>query len=328
MSIPINNLRGLAMSFIGLVSGAVFTYIVGVLDSADYLVEQWTIWIVEVPFVVMWAVCERKYGWRKCLFYVVVGAAVSYLVSYPESTVSPLVYLKVSVTGVILGETGLLGRSFARRLVAVSSPGFVLAAVFGLPMIFRGVAPEVLDRFREDALEMYRAFMTSDEAINAADNAVQVFRGVFKTGFAVFMMGSVMNAWISFHGAKIVMEKFRERPEEISPFQSFKLPFHAVWVFLVAFGLLLGEFEPVYPLALNVLVFMVFLYLIQGLAVVTFHMNRLSLGRLPRVVFWLFFFFTIAFTGIMLVFIGLLDNWFNFRPELPGADLNENQGVS
>jgi len=328
MSIPVNNLRGLAVSFIGLVSGVVFTYIVGVLDSADYLVEQWTIWIIEVPFMVMWAVCERKYGWKTCLLYAGVGTAVSFLVSYPESTVSPLVYLKVSVTGVILGETGLFGKSFARRLVAVSSPGFVLAAAFGLPMIFRGVAPEVLDRFREDALEMYKAFMTNDEAINAADNAVQVFRGIFKTGFAVLAMGSVMNAWISFHGARIVMGKFRERPEEIPPFQSFKLPFHAVWAFLAAFGLLLGEIEPVYPLALNVLVFMVFLYLIQGLAVVTFQMNRLSLGRFPRVVFWLFFFFTIAFTGIILVFIGLLDNWFNFRPDSPDVDLNENQGVS
>jgi len=62
--------------------------------------------------------------------------------------------------------------------------------------------------------------------------------------------------------------------------------------------------------------------LFQGIAIVVFHMNRMSLGRLPRVIFWMLFFVTLAFSSIMLVGIGILDNWFKMR-SITNSDNNK-----
>ena len=160
---------------------------------------------------------------------------------------------------------------------------------------------------------MYQTFMSNDEAINAADNAMQMFKGFFRVGFSVFIISTLIFAWLSFLGAKWVMVKFREEPEYIVPLQSFKLPFHAIWIFLGGFGILIIGYEPVFPLALNVFVIMAFLYLIQGIAIVMFQMNKFSMGHFPRVIFWLLFFVTLSFTSIFLILAGIIDNWFNLR---------------
>ena len=76
----------------------------------------------------------------------------------------------------------------------------------------------------------------------------------------------------------------------------------------------MSEYAPLFPYALNLFVFMAFLYLVQGIAIVMFHMNRVALGRLPRILFWLFFFVTIGFIGFLLVIAGVVDTWFNLRP--------------
>ncbi|GAG98444.1 unnamed protein product [marine sediment metagenome] len=63
----------------------------------------------------------------------------------------------------------------------------------------------------------------------------------------------------------------------------------------------------------NIFVFMAFLYLIQGIAIVMFQMNKFSMGRFPRVIFWLLFFFTLVFSGVILIITGVIDSWFNLR---------------
>ncbi|MBT4482776.1 MAG: DUF2232 domain-containing protein [Candidatus Latescibacteria bacterium] len=313
MAIPAKIDRRLLTLFLGLFSGFLFAFIVGSLDAADYLMEQISIGIVEVPFIILFAVFDRKYGWKDCLFCVFLGIVVTTTMTIENKSILPVVYLKASIMGIILGEASWFEGSFKRRLLAVSLPGIVLSFFFGLPIILKGVNPEVLERFRQDALEMYNTFMSGDEAVNSADNAMQMFRSIFKTGFAVFIISSLIFAWFSFVGGQWIILKFKEEPEYVAPLQNFQVPFHAIWVFLGGFGLLLSEYEPVLPLALNIFVVMAFLYLVQGLAVIIFYMNRFSLGRILRVLFWLFFFITLLFSGILLILTGVIDNWFNFR---------------
>jgi len=313
MASLIRHIRAISPVLFGLFAGIVYTYIIGLLDSADYLVEQWSVWIVEVPFMVAWALFDRKFGWRICLVYAFVGAGLSFMLSLPDRSIAPLVYFKIVLTGIILGEVEWFDVSFTGRLAAVAFPGAVLAFVFGIPLIVGGVGPEIMDRFRQDALEMYRAFMPEDEALKAVENAMVMFGGIFKAGFGVFLIGSVAYAWLSFLVARPVMAKFGEEPEHIPCFHEFRLPFHVIWLFLAAFGLLLSEIGQAFPFALNVLIVTACLYMIQGLAVVVHYMNRFGVGRLPRVLFWLLFFVTIAFTGLVLLCTGLLDTWFHFR---------------
>ena len=76
---------------------------------------------------------------------------------------------------------------------------------------------------------------------------------------------------------------------------------------------LLTEWHPVFTIALNGFIIMAVLYLLQGLAVVMYHMDLFGFGRLPRVLFWLALFVTIGITGILLLALGIVENWLRLR---------------
>ncbi len=302
----------LAMA-IGIPAGLLFAWIVGALDAADYLVEQLSIGVIEVPFAVAIAAFVRIHGWRAGSLLAVCGTAAAVALAPDPGLVTAPVFAKTALTGLALGMPFLLGGSFTRRLAAVAAPGIILGLVFGLPIALNGVDPAVVDRIRNDALEMYRAFMTDDQARNTADNAMEMFRAVFTAGLSVYVIGAILWAWVAFHAAGIVFPRLRIEPEAVTAFREFSAPFHAVWVFLGAFGLLLSEWAPAFPFALNGFIIMAVLYLLQGLAVVMYHMDLFGFGRLPRVLFWLVLFITIGFTGILLLVLGTVDNWLRFR---------------
>ena len=109
------------------------------------------------------------------------------------------------------------------------------------------------------------------------------------------------------------MERFHETAEYVPPVNSFKLPFHIVWLLIAGGAFWVSGYELVTPVASNILAIMAGLYGIQGLAIVTYHINGISMGRLPKILFWVIFFLTIGFTGVFLICIGIIDNWFNLR---------------
>ncbi|MFC1692311.1 DUF2232 domain-containing protein [Candidatus Latescibacterota bacterium] len=313
MTLSVPQYRPLLSVVLGLLSGILFSFIVGSLDTPDYLFEQISIGFIEIPFIILYAVYERKYGWERALLAVFIGSASALAMDYQYLSITPVVFLKVALMGVILGEISWFKGSFSLRLIAVAFPGFLLAVIFGVPLIIRGVSPEVMDNIKLDALKMYEAFMPHDDAVNTANNLMQMLSGFFKAGLAVFLISSFTLVWLSFVGAQFIMRKFNEEPEVVPPMYSFKLPFHFIWIFLMSFGFLLAEIKPFFLLALNIFVVMAFLYLIQGIAIVMYHMNRFSLGRFPRIIFWLVFFITIGFSGVFLIFAGLIDTWFSLR---------------
>ncbi len=120
----------------------------------------------------------------------------------------------------------------------------------------------------------------------------------------------------------------------LPPFNEFAMPFHAIWLFLASFGIVLTEYQAVYPVALNICLVFAGLYGAQGVAIVVHHMKRASFGRIPRILFWLMFFITIAFSSMFLALIGIIDNWYNLRPSSPvppkgdAQEGNEHEGDS
>ena len=267
-------------SGLSLLSGILFTYIIGVLDSSQYLLEQMSIVLIELPFVVCYAVLVRKYDWLICCAYAFLGTAASFALIFPGNTVTPLVFLKISFMGIILGKYNWLSGSFLRRISAVAIPGIIIAFVFGLPIIINGVSPEIIEETKQDTLKIYQALILS---------------------------------WLSFLLASWVMGKIKESAEYVPPFYTFKIPFHAIWVLLAGGLLFVSGYKPSIPMASNILAVMAGLYGIQGLAIVTYHINGISIGRLPKVLFWLIFFMMIGFFSVFLIIVGVLDNWFNLR---------------
>ena len=217
----------------GLGAGLLFAFIVGDLDSPTYLIEQLSIGFIEVPFVVIAALIVRKFGWKYGFLYAFCGSVLSSAFMESIGSITPIVFLKTGLMGMILGEPFMFPGPFAKRLSAVALPGLVLALFIGIPMVTRGVSPEVMTDIRQDALEMYMTFMPEEDAVNTADNAMAMFEGVFDAGIGVFAIAALSVAWLSFLVSGWAMKRVGETPEFVAPLQTFKLPFHMMWLFLV-----------------------------------------------------------------------------------------------
>ena len=300
-------------SFISLVMGVLFTFIVGDLNPPHYLLELMSQILVELPFIAIYALLVRKFDWLIGFVYLVLGSAASFAVVFPEMSITPIVFLKIALMGLILGKKNWFYGSFIKRISAVAVPGIIIAFLFGLPLIFYGVAPETLDEIRQDSLEIYQAFMSEDDALNTVDNAMFFFKGIFKVGFAIYFLFAYIQSWFSFVFTGWLIGKFNETAEYVPYVYSFKLPFHAVWVLLLGGTLWVIGYELTTPLASNILAVMAGFYGIQGLAIVTYHINGISIGRLPKVLFWVIFLLMIGFFSVFLIIVGIIDSWFNLR---------------
>ena len=303
----------------GIVAGLAFSFILGDLDPSRYLIVELTFGPVELPFIVLAAVCTRKYGWLAGIVFSLLGGLGSAAPFLTGHSVTPMIFFKAAATGVIIGERGWFRKTFAFRLFAASLPGIILACMLGFPLAMQGVSPEMLENIRKEMLGIYTSLMAPEDARNVADNALTVMKAIFTVGFAVFTISSIILAWLSFLVTGWVLRRMKLDPEPVPPLNMFSLPFHMIWVFLASFGLVLLEFKPLYPIALNVCLTVAGLYGMQGMAIVAFHMNRASVGRFPRVLFWLMFFITLIFTGVFLICTGIIDNWYNLRTAPPGS---------
>ncbi len=119
-------------------------------------------------------------------------------------------------------------------------------------------------------------------------------------------------------GGKIMRRLGAKLPEP-APFRTWRWNEWLVWGFLAALALQLfksqlagmGQ-EWAAPLALNLLVIFSFLYLIQGLSVVSFLLSQTKMWALARIMIYLL----LMMQWPLLVLFGLLDIWVDFRKKL------------
>lgn len=315
---------------ISILAGGLFSYIAADITAPHYALEVMSLIVVEAPFIALFALLARKFGKGWYAGFCAAGTAASAALFIPLWSLTPVVFLKIALTGGIIGFKGQFSARFFRRLAATAAPGLVVAVLFGGMILINGVTPDIREEIRSDTTEVYQAFMTDDDALNAADNAMFFFDTVFTLSIAVFVLFAVFEVWLSFILANWLFVRFREEPEIMPPFYLFKLPFHAIWIFLAGGLFTVLELAPVKPLAVNALAVMSGFYGFQGLAIATFQVKRLSMGRLPKILFWVIFFLTIGFTGTLLMVLGILDNWFNLRvlPAPPGGEREGNNNES
>ncbi|MHB9030446.1 MAG: DUF2232 domain-containing protein [Candidatus Latescibacterota bacterium] len=311
----------------GFLAGMLFAFLAGEFDPARYLVEQLTLIPFEVLFVTAAVYVTVKNGTGAGLAYCVSGVLGSYVFLYPAMSLTSAVFLKTAATGVLIGESRRFGTRFVGKLAVAAVPGFILAGVAGLPIVYNGVSPDVIEVIKQEALSMYKMFMPPDDAMNAAENALALMKGMFGAGFAILALASVVVSWLSFLLSGWMLRRRGRETETVPPLSEFALPFPVMWVFLASFALALAEPKIVYPAALNLLIITAGLYGVQGVAVILHFMNRASMGRFPRVLFWLIFFITLAFSGVFFVFTGIIDNWFHIRTvfSAPGAAGNKEE---
>ncbi len=325
MKLLSDNRASIVVPGAGFLLGIVFSLVFGDLDPYRFVVEELTMGPVEIPFILAAAYVIGRFGWKMEFVFTLCGVIGSWSAFAPSYSVTPVVFLKNALTGMAIGGGLFLNGPFARRLMAASVPGVLVAGFYGLPLVYGGVPETILEDIRREAADIYSPFMSPDDAKNAAENAVFMMKEVFGVGFTVFFLNTIFITWVSFVFFAWLELRSGRRSETLPRFSEFSMPFHAIWIFLASFGLVLTEYQSVYPVALNICLALAGLYGAQGVAIVTYHMKRAAFGRIPRILFWLMFFITIAFSSMFLALVGIIDNWYNLRPSSPVPPTGDTQ---
>jgi uncharacterized protein YybS (DUF2232 family) len=244
------------------------------------------------------------------------------------STLSLALLLGSFQSTIFLAEYGVMALVLAEAIRRQWSIEKTILASTALPSVASGAVLVLLissidfnlvalqQHFDEDLSQMLRQLWSeggepSDDALHTYVQGV--FGAVVQLLPALFMLSTAVGALLNYSAARLLWRRLGGQPAlpEMN-FAQWKAPEVCVWV-LIASGL--GSFIPIPGLqivGLNVLFLVSLVYLLQGLAVMVFFLNRASVPPILRSLAYIL----LVIQPLILLGVaafGLFDLWTDFR---------------
>ena len=232
----------------------------------------------------------------------------------------------------ILAVSGCMGMIFSEILkkkysieITILLPVIALLIVWSSFIFYQstasGVAPlylieSYINSNIQESIQFYAKMDVPDETLNLIrDNAKQI-AGFFINIFPAIALISVTFAvWLNILSGKEIFRKNALSYPDFGDLSQWKAPEKLVWLLIAAGGTLLAPVDLIRFAGLNVLTVCLFIYLLHGLAIVSFLFRTKNVPRLLRAFFYILIFVQQYFT-IVIVATGLFDLWVDFRKHI------------
>ena len=209
------------------------------------------------------------------------------------------------------GIEAAVGLSAAAYLALIGSAllGYSLAVDRSVPDIVRSYVGESI-RY---SLALYEEIGIPREQIEQfKESAPEVAAWVVNHGLALLVTGVTFFVWLNVLGMRLLYQGRDPSFPDFGDLACWKMPDGVVWFVIAAGVAMILPDETVQIAGLNVLIVVLFLYLLQGLAIVQFFFRQKNIPRYLRAMFYAL----IILYQYLLVFvsaIGLFDIWVDFR---------------
>jgi len=206
------------------------------------------------------------------------------------------------------------GRAAAITTLAVSLIGLPLLGGLSALQTGQGMSETILaevDQNIEQALETYRQQGLSEEQLGELESVVtQMARFLARAYFGLSAL------WVGISSLLLVylLERFSAGAYRIAGerFSRIRLPEHLVWVLIASGFGLMAPVEPLSLAALNLLTFLLPLYFLQGLAVVSAWFQRRRVSPVFRALGYAMI-FILNPMPLVVTCVGVFDLWVDFR---------------
>jgi uncharacterized protein YybS (DUF2232 family) len=257
-----------------------------------------------------------RYGRRIGLL--VLGLSTLFLALLLGSFQSTIFLAEYAVMALVLAEAIRCQWSMERTILASTAlpsvtSGVVLLLLISSVDLNLGALKQ---HFEEEFGQLFRQLWSetgapSDEAIHTY--VQEAFGAVVLLLPALFVLSTAVGALLNYSAVRLLWRRLGGQPAlpEMN-FAQWKAPEVCVWV-LIASGV--GSFTPISGLqivGLNVLFLVSLVYLVQGLAVMVFFLNRASVPPILRSLAYIL----LVIQPLILLGVaafGLFDLWFDFR---------------
>ncbi|HHY14276.1 MAG TPA: YybS family protein [Thermoanaerobacterales bacterium] len=270
-----------------------------------------------VPIIIL----MLRHGMRTSIMAVIVSGLIVSLLSTPIEAIT--IILGFGLTGIVLGYAIKNNFSPGKCLVlgAIAS---VISKVFiiGISMLLLKINPislqmDILLESLEGATELYSSLGIDPEnfevLLDSFKELVKILPIIIPS---VLLLASIMDAFLNFNVARLVLNKLGHTVKPLPLFIYWRLPAFTVPAFLA--GIVMTLLYNSYPsgilkfVAMNLTIFFPYLFMIQGLSLLAFFLDKMQLNKILRAAIVFFVIFN-PFFSRLLVFAGLLEILFNFR---------------
>lgn len=275
--------------------------------------------ILPVPLVIL----VYRHGIRSGTFAALAAAVVSGLVGgHVFAGISIIIWGFIGIAlGMGLREgfsfTKLMSAGIFATVVVVLLEFLLFSLILGENMLTE--MTNLLIRSIEQAQEFSQSVGVAPEAMGRYEQLLEVVPFLMKWGLpALLLVLAVGVAFLNIGVVRLILKRLGDQSVPwVRPFTEWTLP--PYMGFLLLFGLAITVASqrfalpsPVLFIGINTFMIIFQVYLVLGLAVAWHFFNERKVPRFLRVLF-IFFLFTTELIAMLVVFLGVTDNVFDFR---------------
>jgi uncharacterized protein YybS (DUF2232 family) len=303
-----------------MVEGALLSAITVLLSIASIylpLIGTLATFVWPVPIIIL----MLRHGMRTSIMATIVSGLIVSLLATPIDAVT--IILGFGLTGIALGYA--IRKEYSPgKIVLIGTGASVISKVIiiGISMLVMKINPinmqmDILVESLEGASEFYSSIGINPENIEPLLNSLKEMAKILPIIIpSILLLASIMDAFLNFNVARLVLKKLGHTIKPLPPFIYWQLPIYTVPMFLA--GMAMSMLYYFYPseilrfIGMNLTIFFPYLFMIQGLSLLAFFLNRMKANKILRITIVIFVIFNPVFSRI-LVFAGLLEILFNFR---------------
>ncbi|MDO9527608.1 MAG: DUF2232 domain-containing protein [Syntrophales bacterium] len=170
----------------------------------------------------------------------------------------------------------------------------------------------ISESIREN-IRLYSQLDISSEQINLIkENANQIIAVIISLFPALVLISTSFIVWLNILAGKLIFQKVGMWYPDFGDLAYWKAPDWMIWFVIISGGLLLISVGMIKIVALNLLIIFLFIYMFQGLAIISFFFKKKNVPGFLRIICY-FLIFGQQFLLLLVVGLGLFDIWFNFR---------------
>ncbi|MBN1615034.1 MAG: YybS family protein [Deltaproteobacteria bacterium] len=232
---------------------------------------------------------------------------------------NPLVLLVPGFLGFGLWELLKRGLSIERT---VSYAVSMLAGFGILVFLFRYLGTEetpwqlvegyIAASLQEGIQSYTRLGIPAEQVAAIKEKAGQITRSMTYIFPGLVLVGAASTVWINLLAARMLFQ-IRDIPfPDFGDLAQWKAPEGLVWILIAAGGSLLLPLEWMKFTGLNILIVCFFVYLLQGLSIISFFFRRKGVPTGIRAVVYIFIVLQ-QYLVLPVILVGLFDLWIDFR---------------
>ena len=271
---------------------------------------------VPVPMLYYYSKLGRLHG----LLVLILSLTVTMITLRALGFQTGIVYLfLLGFLGIILSE--MLRRNWSIEKTVVGSVGIllILSLVILLYLsLISGKAPwsviEIhISAIVQENIDLYSRTGVSTQYIELMkESSGQITRVLTGLLPSFILVGAAFFIWLDILGGKWLFRKRGMWYPDFSDLSLWKTIDKTVWLVVIAGVFILIPSEGFRILGLNIMIVLLFIYMLQGLAIISFFFKRKNVPVIFRA-FGYFLIFAQQFLIFIVAGLGLIDTWTDFR---------------